>query len=333
MIKTQSYSHRLGTLTGQQFQAALDHFQLGTLILAEPVRFGNIGQNAFLTSTQGEYVLRGAPLDADQFPGERWFMQQLHEHTRAPVPWPYLLDQNTDIFGWSYILMPRLPGLSLPDREARQRLGDGAHKSIARALGATLAELHSLTWPYIGNYDSGTDTILPAERSYPEQVLSNLKRGLEACCKATQRTTQGDCEWVDEVAAQGRDALHAPFQPRFVHGDYQESNVVVENTAGEWCVSGVFDMYPGFGDPETDLPRPLASYLDAGKPDLVREFLNTYSSHRPLRPGFEKRFPLYMLQDRLSMWEWAHREKRIWWDESLTLRGWAERFTSAWYLL
>ena len=332
-MEIQSYSHRLGTLTAQQFQAALDRFQLGTLIQAEPVRFGNIGQNVFVSSTKGEFVLRGAPLDAAQFPGERWFMQQLHEHTRAPVPWPYLLDQSTDIFGWNYVLMPRLPGLSLADREAWQKLSDEARRSIAHAMGAILAELHSLTWICVGNYDPNSDSILSAEISYPEQVLFNLHRALESCSKATPRTTGADREWVDEIIAQGYSALHAPFQPCFVHGDYQESNVVVEDIGGEWKVSGVFDMYPGFSDPETDLPRQLAAYLDEGASHLAKEFLRAYHSHRPFRPDFEKRFPLYMLQDRLSMWEWAHREKRIWWDESLTFRGWAERFTSAWHLL
>jgi len=40
-----------------------------------------------------------------------------------------------------------------------------------------------------------------------------------------------------------------------------------------------------------------------------------------------------MLQECLAMWEWAQREKKIWWDEQLTLREWAEPFTSACYLL
>ncbi len=33
------------------------------------------------------------------------------------------------------------------------------------------------------------------------------------------------------------------------------------------------------------------------------------------------------------MWEWAQREQRIWWDERLTLREWAEPFTSAFEML
>ena len=70
-MKTQWYSPRLGALSEQQFQAALDRFALGRLISAERVRFGNMGQQVFLTSTQGTFVLRGAPFDATQFPCER----------------------------------------------------------------------------------------------------------------------------------------------------------------------------------------------------------------------------------------------------------------------
>jgi hygromycin-B 7''-O-kinase len=168
----------------QQFQAALDRFQLGQFLHAEPVRIGNIGQNVFRTSSQGALVLRGAPFDAPQVPGERWFMQQLHEHTQAPVPWPYLLDRGSDIFGWSYIIMPRLPGRPLAEHQVKQRLSSQERKSIARALGATRAELHSLTWPCVGNYDLPTQTIQPLERSYADQLLAQLHRMLAACGRA-----------------------------------------------------------------------------------------------------------------------------------------------------
>jgi len=54
-------------LSTQQLQTALDRFQLGRLIHAEPIPLGNFGQNVFLTSTQGAFVLRGNLLDASQF--------------------------------------------------------------------------------------------------------------------------------------------------------------------------------------------------------------------------------------------------------------------------
>jgi drug/metabolite transporter (DMT)-like permease len=197
--------------------------------------------------------------------------------------------RRRDIFGWNYILMPRLPGRSLADQEMKRRLPEPARQSIARALGATLAELHTLTWPCVGDYDLATETIQPFEQSYAEHVLARLRGALASCVRATARTTAADIAWVEHVIAQGQDALHEPIQPCFVHGDYQESNVLVEGSGEQWQVSGVFDPYPGFKDPESDLSRPLAAYLDE-RPALAQEFLCAYSKQQPLRPGWKERF-------------------------------------------
>jgi hypothetical protein len=43
-MDTRWYSSRLGMLSTRQLQTALDRFQLGTLIAAEPVLLGNFGQ-------------------------------------------------------------------------------------------------------------------------------------------------------------------------------------------------------------------------------------------------------------------------------------------------
>jgi hygromycin-B 7''-O-kinase len=134
-MQTREYSKRLGLLSSAQFQAALDRFDLGELIQAEPVPFGNFGQNVFLTSTKGEFVLRGAPHYPWQFPKERFFSQLLHERTPVPVPWPYLLDPGDDILGWSYAIMPRLPGVQLIDPHVQNALGAEDKRGIARAMG------------------------------------------------------------------------------------------------------------------------------------------------------------------------------------------------------
>src|SRR5687767_6422954 len=107
------YSRRLGILTDEQLQAALDRFELGTFIRAEPIPFGLFGQNLFVTSTKGDWVLRGCPHYDWQFPTEKFFADQLHDKTSVPVPCPYLFEPSSDIFGWGYILMPRMAGLQL----------------------------------------------------------------------------------------------------------------------------------------------------------------------------------------------------------------------------
>ena len=60
-LEAHEFSKRLGAISPAQFQAALDHFGLGHLVSAEPITLGNFGQNCFLHSTAGPFVLRGAP--------------------------------------------------------------------------------------------------------------------------------------------------------------------------------------------------------------------------------------------------------------------------------
>jgi hygromycin-B 7''-O-kinase len=50
-------SQHLGSLSDAQLQAALDRFHLGCFLGAKPVPFGTFGQNVFVSSTEGDYVL------------------------------------------------------------------------------------------------------------------------------------------------------------------------------------------------------------------------------------------------------------------------------------
>lgn len=316
------YSHRLGELSPAQFQAALDRFDLGRFLHAEAISAGNFGQNLYLTSTTGQYVLRGAPFWPHQFPRERFFTDLLHAHTRAPVPWPYLLDPRDDIFGWTYVIMPCLPGLQLSDPQVRAALHPTDLRGIARAMGETLAELHRLTWPCAGQYDLATDTIRPFDTPYDEWVLSRIRLFVQEAASLSGRTTDADVAWVEEVIARNRAALAVPFQPCFVHGDYKEGNLVVVQDEGTWQVSGVFDYMDAWvGDGEQDLSRTTAVF--AGEDlDLARAFLAVYTQRRSLRPGYAERFALYMLYERTLIWQFGQRHG-VWWEPDLTLREWA----------
>lgn len=326
------YSQRLGVLSHDQFQTALDRFDLGGLVCAESVPFGNFGQNVFLTSTKGEYVLRGAPHYPWQFPKESFFTQLLHERTPVPVPWPYLLDLSDDIFGWSYAIMPRMPGVQLIDPDVRRTLGTADKSGIARAMGTTLAHMHTLVWPYAGEYDLETNTIQPLGKSYGEWIISRIDHYLRLAIPLSDRTTNADVEWVERLVAQGRWALAVPFEPCFVMQDYKEGNAVAECRGGIWRISGVFDyMEPYFGDGEADLSRQVAVYADENV-ELARAFVGAYVEqmgvcNRSLRPGFAERFPVYMLLDRLIIWQFGQRHG-VWWDARLTLQEWASPYTS-----
>ncbi len=81
-----------------------------------------------------------------------------------------------------------------------------------------------------------------------------------------------------------------------------------------------------FGDGETDLSRVTAEYFDQD-PEVAREFLATYLQLRAPRHGLRERFSLYMLLDRLIIWEYIQRHEVEVASKMGTLRDWTERYT------
>jgi len=321
-----TYSHRLGSIAPRQFQAALERFGLGDFVDAEPVRGGLFGQNVFVSSTTGRYVLRGSPHYAWQFPKERFGSTLLHERTQAPVAWPYLLDESDEIFGWPYLLMPRLPGISPLD----DRLTDLDHLAIARALGCNLDAMHGLAWPFAGAYDLASDTIRPFAGGLREWLGSDTRNWL-ATAREHGKTTSDDIAWAEEVIDAGTAAVGDEFGPCFVMNDYNPGNVAVERARDEWRVTGLFDLMEYyFGDGEADLMRLTAIYLDRGDAlatELARAFGTAYLEARPPRPGFAERYALYMLRDRAIVWEYGTRPGIDWFPGVRSFREYAERYT------
>jgi len=325
-------SARLGQIAPAQFQAALDRFDLGKFIGATPIPFGLFGQNVFLTSTAGEFVLRGCPHYPWQFPCERFFARLLHERSATPVPWPYLIDHGEDIFGWSYVIMPRMPGLQLADPAVRAGLSATDQLEIAQALGTELATLQEAAWPCAGRYDLAQDTIQPFGQAYFEWAAADTRRWLALARAHDDRTTQADADWVEGIIEAARPALQVAFQPCVVLQDYKEANLTVSRRSGaheNWRVTGVFDLMEAFaGDGEADLVRSTAGYLDYA-PALARAFVDAYFDRLPQRPGFAARYALYMLRDRLIYWEYFHRPGQRWKHEQTTLPDWAGRYLDA----
>ena len=88
----------------------------------------------------------------------------------------------------------------------------------------------------------------------------------------------------------------------------------------------MFDLLGAhFGDPEADLSRTSASYFDES-PELAREFVLTYQSTHRARPGFGKRFRIFMLLDRMIIWEFVQRHEGGIPFRGVKLRAWASRY-------
>jgi hygromycin-B 7''-O-kinase len=329
------YSERLGAITDAQFAAAARRFGLGDFVSAAPIARGLFGQNVFLTTTAGAFVFRGAPHwvkrldevayrpdDRLQFTAEGFFVDRLHERTRAPVPWPYLHDRASDIFGWPYAVMPRMPGLCVNDREVVKALEPNDRRAVAHAVAATLAEMHRLTWPFAGGFDVDTIELTPDPEGGVGRVIAEA-RSLVASADARGVMTPADLAWIEDVAVGAR-AVTAP-PSRFVHGDYKLDNVTLIQEGGGWRVGGVFDFHTArFGDGAFDLVRLACSYLDFD-PALAPVFIDAYRAAAGGDADLAPLAPLYVLKERAAFWQFPA-DQRPRWSQGKTFRAWVEPY-------
>ncbi len=325
-MQQRKYSERLSTITYAQFQRALDAFDLGRFLAAEPVGQGLFGQNVFLTSTQGEFVLRGKPHYDWQFPNERLFVDLLHARTRVPVPHPYRLCSDRSIFGWEFVIMPRLPGRNLADDPSEDAVPEAERREIAVAQGRTLAEAQRLTHPFCGRFDLDAGAIVPHAPDWATWFAGETLAYLERAASYNAKTPPGDLAWARDLVA-GAVAAIDPFPPTFCMQDYKPSNMVIGRVDGRWQVTGLFDlMEAGFGHPEADLARMWAVYVECGRADLAYAFLNAYLPATARVDRLVRRWPLFVLRERSLIWEYVQRTNGGWWDPAWTFRQWVERY-------
>ncbi|HEX9386468.1 MAG TPA: phosphotransferase [Anaerolineales bacterium] len=330
-MSIREYSKRLGNISDEQLQRALNYFDLGKFLHADPIPFGLFGQNLFVTSTVGDFVLRGVPHYDWQFPTEKFFIEQLHDKTRVPVPHPYLFNPSAEIFGWSFVIMPKMSGLQLADSQIVSNLSMDERRGVAQALSAMLIEIQTLMWEQSGRYNVATQQIEPLRQDYRSWIVQRIRELLLQAQSYNVNTTRADSAWVENIIAQVARACLSPYQPCLVLEDYKEPNVVVIQEQTRWRVSGVFDfMTAHFGDGEADLARQTGTYLRE-MPELADEFVQFYLDHKVVQSGFGKRQQLYMLYDSLLIWSfWQGHAGGLPEDKTLNLEQWAAPFVAYW---
>lgn len=325
------YSKRLGPITPKQFQAALDHFGLGQFIRAEPIPFGLFGQNVFVTSTKGQFVLRGAAHSDWQFPKEQFVARLLHEKTSVPAPWPYLIGTDEAVFGWKYgyAILPRMPGLQLANPEVLKTITMKDRKDIAYTIGENLREVQKVEWPSSGQYDLKTKTIKAFNSGFENWLVDELRQLVQKSLSYNDKTTEADKAWIEHIIQAAEEALKEQSKSVLVLHDYKEANLTVQKQGDHWKVSGVFDLMEALiGDGEFDLVRQLADYIELDDDlALAKSFLDGYQKTAPLRPLAYPRLSLYMVYDRTVIWEYFHRPENLgnvtkWWYGELSAREW-----------
>jgi aminoglycoside phosphotransferase (APT) family kinase protein len=340
MSETKVYSQRLGRISDAQFAAVAERFNLGAFLSAAPTTSGLFGQNVFVTTTKGEFVLRGAPHwvkrplekayrpeDRLQFTQEKYFAHQLHEQTEAPVPWPMLHDEASDIFGWPYLVMPKMPGACFNERDILKVLSAEDRRSVAHALGATLAEMQKLTSPFAGNFDVDTISLTPFAGGNTQHVIDEIQ-GAVSGAETEGILTPDDIAWI--AAAEDRARGCGARANTYVHCDYKLNNLTLSKSNDEWRVTGLFDLHEAkFGDGGLDIVRQACSYLDTER-GLARVFVDSYFERVARDPRLQELMPLYIINDRMKFWAFfARPENRAAWTVGKTFRQWAGRYSDA----
>jgi hygromycin-B 7''-O-kinase len=339
MSEAIEYSKRLGRISDAQFAQATERLGVGKFLRATPTTSGLFGQNVFLTTSEGEFVLRGAPHWVDlsqggpwrfeqndlwQFSKEAWFANALHEQTGTPVPWPPLLDKASDIFGWPYIIMPRMPGKCfLDDRELRNTLSIEQRYSAARALGSMLAQQQKLVWPFAGDFNLSLE-LAPYPGGHTEQVVRQTRKFADNA-RLYGAMGKEDDDWISRVADAAR-AQSAERPAVYLHGDFKPGNLTMSMHGDDMIVTGVFDLHESrFGDGASDICRQACGYLDFD-PDMARTFVETYRALVGDDPTLEQRMPLYIINDRIKFWEFFKRPPGVDWLKGHTFRSWTSRY-------
>jgi aminoglycoside phosphotransferase (APT) family kinase protein len=244
----------------------------------------------------------------------------LHEKTQVPVPYPYLLEKSKEIFGWEFVIMPRLKGKNLSDDLSEGWLSEEDRVEIAEVQGTTLKEAQKVTYEYCGKYDLETSSIQAYTPDWFTEFSNQIFARLEKAGHHNDKTPQADIDWAEGLIEEAKRFID-DFTPCFYMQDYKPGNMVVDKVAGKWQVTGLFDlMEASFGHPEADISRMFAVYIEKRRENLAYAFINSYLENDADLNSFVKRFSLFMLHDRSIIWEWVQRTDNAWWDKSWTFR-------------
>jgi aminoglycoside phosphotransferase (APT) family kinase protein len=319
-----NYSERLGEITVEQIQLVVNKYGLGKLVATEKVQDGLFGQNLFFSTSHGEYVLRGKPHFDWQFPLEKFFAERLFKEG-IPTPTPYILDEDTSIFGWSFVIMPRLEGTRISSKLDESYLTDEDRKSIASAQGTFLAKVQTAQFEKPGRYNYETDKIDAFDGTYSEHLLDRIKARLEKAQQSRSGYTyEQDLAWVETLLNKAQDAGINEFIPTVVLQDYKFENTLVKKVGGNWEICALFDLMECYiGNGEADLSRTYCKYIASGREDLAQIFLSSWADISPNSQNHKKRLPFFITLDRSIIWEWRMRDINA---ETTNFRSYARKY-------
>jgi hygromycin-B 7''-O-kinase len=252
---------------------------------ASPKRFA--GGSLPVYAVGGSLVLKlYPPYDIDERDTEATVLRAIGG--RLSVPTPEVHEVGT-LDGWGYLSMTRLRGEPLA--LAWPRICDGDRLRLARDLGGALAELHATRGPDLESVRVDWPAFVAHQRA--TAVERQQRHGLEQV-------------WLDQIRGflDGVE-LGRPPADSLLHTEVMREHLLVHDEAGEWCLSGLFDLEPAMiGATEYEFAS-VGLFYSCGDRRLLRQLLLAYGYRRDdLGPELARRLMAYALLHRYSNLPW-----------------------------
>jgi len=215
------------------------------------------------------------------FTGEEFALRYIREHSRFPVPEPYLCADAGAVLPQHVLLMECLPG----DDLGNVPLTHAGREQIDRHLAELLLELHSHTGDRYGAVDGSE-----AASDWRDVFLVKITENVDDC---RGRLPDDLIERMEAVLGYLPEWFASQSPPTLVHGDIWATNVLVEQSEGSWRVTGLVDPSGRYADVEFEL-----AYMEVFG-TVTDAFFDAYCRESPLREGYEVRRLYYWLDTML----------------------------------
>ena len=216
----------------------------------------------------------------------------------VPTPRIILADDSKRLLDLNFIVMSKLDGRSLIERERDRAFGPSEILAIYGQMGKVLREIHALSMNAFGYI--GPDGVLDPQATNRGYMSAQFARKL---AEFTERGgPAGMASRFGSFVEERSTLLDACTAPRLCHCVFNPGNILVSDRNGELGLSGILDMENAIaGDPLMDIARTL-NYAIRDDETKKAGFTAGYGSIE--RPDLEETLALYKFYDLLELWCW-----------------------------
>lgn len=236
----------------------------GGIPFREPAAFAD-GSN-LVASVGDRYVVKiFPPFHRHQWESEHRVLA--HLNGRVNVPIPELIASGVREDGWTYVILGKLPGVTLENVWASCSHREKA--DLLARMGAIMAEVHTVP---VGDL-----------RDLDPEWGGFLARQVAGCRARHERLgmPRWFVEGIQTFVEEALPLLPSVFEPVVLTGEYTPFNLLVEREGEMWTISGMIDFGDAMvGHREYDLLGPCV-FLAEGDPNLLRSLLRGYGYSEP----------------------------------------------------